>query len=86
MLEDANLRQSSDKRLQPFWSSVLPNRIVKLNVYAVWGTPVDRTLDEVPKSEPIATTQVRTNQQGHFEYVFNIVSKHSHHSCSSNNI
>ncbi|TIA88733.1 hypothetical protein E3P99_02431 [Wallemia hederae] len=66
------MHANMNKRLQPFWSSILPNRIVKLNVYAVWGTPVGRSLDDVPEPEPVATTQVRTNQQGHFEYVFNI--------------
>ncbi|TIA92255.1 hypothetical protein E3P81_01580 [Wallemia ichthyophaga] len=66
------MHANMNKRLQPFWSSILPNRILKLNVYAVWGTPVDRTVDEVPEAKPVATTQVRTNQQGHFEYVFNI--------------
>ena len=45
-----------------------------MRVYAIWGVPFDNSQRDIPDSAPIASTQLRTNQQGHFDYVFNIVS------------
>lgn len=47
-----------------------------MRVYAIWGVPFDNSQRDIPDSAPVASTQLRTNQQGHFDYVFNIVSDH----------
>ena len=73
-LENLQLMHNNlNRRLQPFWSSILPNRSIKLSVFAIWGTPLNlNDISHTNNNEPIATAQIKTNTQGHFDYIFNI--------------
>ena len=67
------LHENLDLRLQPFWSSTLPNRAIHISIYAQESpsTSGDVT-SETSTSEPIHTTSVMTNQEGFFSQRFTI--------------
>ncbi|KAF5353097.1 hypothetical protein D9758_008708 [Tetrapyrgos nigripes] len=67
-------------RLQPFWSSVLPNRLVRINIFASHhkspenpSTSSDADVDRVAiEHGPIATQDVMTAADGSFQARFRI--------------
>ncbi|KAG8926373.1 hypothetical protein FRC01_008946 [Tulasnella sp. 417] len=77
--ELAILHANLDARLQPFWSSILPNRTVRISVFvSEHQTPNERP-SATPNSDsdelkpvPLAVAEVQTNPQGYFSQRFNI--------------
>jgi hypothetical protein len=63
------LHANLDARLQPFWSSKLDNREVRIKLYA---QPPDSTPRRSLGSAPLAVALVRTNAQGYFSHTFSL--------------
>ncbi|CAE6359224.1 unnamed protein product [Rhizoctonia solani] len=64
------LHANLDARLQPFWSSKLDNRIVRIKLYA---QPDHSSGHNKPESPiPIAEVKAKTNPQGYFSHKFTL--------------
>lgn len=64
------LHANLDARLQPFWSSKLDNREVRVTLYA--QPPESFPRHQSQDSPPLATAIVRTNPQGYFSHKFSV--------------
>ncbi|KAG8974918.1 hypothetical protein FRC05_006595 [Tulasnella sp. 425] len=77
--ELAILHANLDARLQPFWSSILPNRTVRISIFVSehqtpneqQSTTRNSDSDDL-KPVPLAVAEVQTNPQGYFSQRFNI--------------
>lgn len=76
--ELAILHANLDARLQPFWSSILPNRTVRISIFVSehqasneQSTARNSDSDNL-KPVPLAVAEVQTNPQGYFSQGFNI--------------
>lgn len=66
------LHANLDARLQPFWSSKLENRTIRVTLYTQPpGTPSPGR-GELREPVPLASVQVQTNAQGYFAQKFSI--------------
>ncbi|KAG8904743.1 hypothetical protein FRC00_013808 [Tulasnella sp. 408] len=77
--ELAILHANLDARLQPFWSSILPNRTVRISIFVSEHQSPAEGRSATPNSEsddlkplPLAVAEVQTNPQGYFSQHFNI--------------
>ncbi|KAG8847140.1 hypothetical protein FRB96_001658 [Tulasnella sp. 330] len=68
--ELARYHANLDKRLQPFWSSNLANRSVRLTVFIQSSDPKE-TYDQ-EEAGPLSRIVIRTDPQGYFTYRFRI--------------
>ncbi|KAG9128563.1 hypothetical protein FRC07_003452 [Ceratobasidium sp. 392] len=67
------LHANLEARLQPFWSSKLEHRAVRLSLYARSPHVIESPERTRPQhSAPIATVQVQTAMQGYFSHKFRI--------------
>ncbi|CAE6418369.1 unnamed protein product [Rhizoctonia solani] len=64
------LHANLDARLQPFWSSKLDNRMVRIKLYAQPYPSSGRNRAEDPV--PIEVVKVKTNPQGYFSHRFKL--------------
>ncbi|EUC59136.1 DUF2183 family protein [Rhizoctonia solani AG-3 Rhs1AP] len=66
------LHANLDARLQPFWSSKLDNRLVRIKLYA---QPLDHHspgLNQTKDAVPLVATTVTTTPQGYFAHKFSL--------------
>lgn len=74
--ELARLHANLDARLQPFWSSILPNRVVRLSIYVSnhhdGGTAQMTEDDDDMKPGPLVVQEVETSVQGYFVHRFKL--------------
>lgn len=64
------LHANLDERLQPFWSSKLDNREIRVALYA--QPPESSARHQSQDPGPLATTVLRTNPQGYFSHTFSL--------------
>ncbi|KAG8897265.1 hypothetical protein FRB99_008273 [Tulasnella sp. 403] len=72
--ELARWHANLDSRLQPFWSSFLPDRTVRLTVLASTHHDAEDAAspDDDFKPDPLVVLEVKTDIQGHFAHTFSI--------------
>jgi hypothetical protein len=61
-----------ERRLQPFWSSVLPGRTVRLHLFALPSHPHEEQHPDHPAYSPIDSQDVVTAADGSFQVVFRV--------------
>ncbi|CAE7092640.1 unnamed protein product [Rhizoctonia solani] len=66
------LHANLDARLQPFWSSKLDNRFVRIKLYAQPLDPRSSGLNQIKDAAPLVVTTARTNPQGYFSHKFSL--------------
>ncbi|KAF8523002.1 hypothetical protein JB92DRAFT_2885742 [Gautieria morchelliformis] len=71
------LHANLDSRLQPFWSSALPNRMIRLSIFCPHPDRGPSDAQDMKDGsdtdfEPLATKYVTTSPQGAFQTTFNI--------------
>ncbi|KAH7335491.1 hypothetical protein B0J17DRAFT_670361 [Rhizoctonia solani] len=66
------LHANLDARLQPFWSSKLDNRLVRIKLYAQPLDPLSSGRNQIKDPAPLMVTTVKTNTQGYFSHKFSL--------------